>query len=62
MWQLEMEKNMEPINVNIQNSIRISGSKILYFDPLEVESKHDADYIFITHSHFDHFSLLAILE
>lgn len=57
-----MEKNMEPINVNIQNSIRISGSKILYFDPLEVESKHDADYIFITHSHFDHFSLLAILE
>ena len=46
MWQLEMEKNMEPINVNIQNSIRISGSKILYFDPLEVESKHDADYIF----------------
>ena len=57
-----MEKNMEPINVNIQNSIRISASKILYFDPLEVESKHDADYIFITHSHFDHFSLLAILE
>lgn len=53
---------MEPINVNIQNSIRISGSKILYFDPLEVESRHDADYIFITHSHFDHFSLLAILE
>ena len=53
---------MEPINVNTQSSIRISGSKILYFDPLEVESRHDADYIFITHSHFDHFSLLAILE
>ena len=53
---------MEPITVNIQNSIRIAGSKILYFDPLEIEAKHDADYIFITHSHFDHFSLLAILE
>ena len=34
----------------------------MYFDPLEVESRHDADYIFITHPHFDHFSLLAILE
>ena len=53
---------MNPINVNIQNSICIRGSKVLYFDPLEVEGKHDADYIFITHSHFDHFSLLAILE
>lgn len=53
---------MNPINVNIQNSICIRGSKVLYFDPLEVEGKHDADYIFITHPHFDHFSLLAILE
>ena len=53
---------MNPINVNIQNSICIRGSKVLYFDPLEVEGNHDADYIFITHSHFDHFSLLAILE
>ncbi len=53
---------MDPINVNIQNSICIRGSKTLYFDPLEVKATHDADYIFITHSHFDHFSLLAILE
>ena len=53
---------MEPISVNKQSSIRISGSKTLYFDPLEREEKHDADYIFITHPHFDHFSLLSILE
>lgn len=53
---------MEPIIVNKQSSIRIEGSKILYFDPLEVEALHDADYIFITHPHFDHFSLLSILE
>ncbi|MBR1748741.1 MAG: MBL fold metallo-hydrolase [Bacilli bacterium] len=50
------------IDVNKQSSIRITGSKILYFDPLEWNYKHDADYIFITHSHFDHFSLLSILE
>ncbi len=53
---------MEPIIVNKQSSIRIEGSKILYFDPLEVDALHDADYIFITHPHFDHFSLLSILE
>lgn len=50
------------IDVNKQSSIRLEGSKILYFDPLEYSYKHDADYIFITHSHFDHFSLLSILE
>ncbi len=53
---------MEPIIVNKQSSIRISGRKVIYFDPLEVEALHDADYIFITHPHFDHFSLLSILE
>lgn len=50
------------IEVNKQSSIRLFGSKIIYFDPLEWDYKHDADYIFITHSHFDHFSLLSILE
>lgn len=53
---------MEPIEVNKQSSIKISGEKNLYFDPLEVPAKHDADYIFITHPHWDHFSLLSILE
>lgn len=53
---------MEPITVNKQSSIRIESDKILYFDPLECSPMHDADYIFITHSHFDHFSLLSILE
>ncbi len=53
---------MEPIIVNKQSSIKITGEKILYFDPLEVLALHDADYIFITHPHWDHFSLLSILE
>ncbi len=53
---------MEPIELNLQSSIKLNGSKTLYFDPLEMPYKNDADYIFITHPHFDHFSLLSILE
>ncbi len=59
---MEREKIMETIEVNKQSSIKITGSKILYFDPIEVSALHDADYIFITHPHWDHFSLLSILE
>ena len=48
--------NLENITVNTQSSIRIEGSKVLYFDPFQVtEIKHDADIIFITHEHYDHF-------
>ena len=48
----------ENIEVNTQNSIRIkSGSRTIYIDPIEIsEDKHDADYILITHDHYDHFS------
>ena len=47
--------NMENISVNTQSSIRIAGSKILYFDPFHiVNAAHDADMIFVTHSHYDH--------
>lgn len=48
--------DLRHITVNTQSSIRIQGSRILYFDPFQVEnSVHDADIIFITHAHFDHF-------
>lgn len=48
--------NVNHITVNTQSSIRIEGSKILYFDPFQVENEsHDADVIFVTHEHFDHF-------
>ncbi len=50
------------IEVNCQSSIKISGFKVLYFDPLEVEKSNDADYIFITHTHYDHFSKEDILR
>lgn len=44
------------ITVNTQSSIRIEGAKVLYFDPFQVEAtSHDADIIFITHEHYDHF-------
>ncbi len=48
-----------PVNiaVNVQSSIRICGSKTLYFDPWQIEDERfDADYVFITHEHYDHFS------
>jgi len=46
----------DQIQVNTQSSIRIEGSKILYFDPFQIHSdSHDADVIFITHAHQDHF-------
>ena len=46
------------IEVNTQNSIRISSDVgIIYIDPLNIGNRpHDADYILITHDHYDHFS------
>ncbi len=48
---------MSNISINARSSIRIEGTKIIYFDPFKItEEKHDADVIFVTHEHFDHFS------
>lgn len=50
------QMDLNHITINTQNSIRIEGSEILYFDPFQIENaRHDADIIFITHEHFDHF-------
>ena len=48
----------EGISVNTQSSIRVTdGKTIVYFDPLEIPGEpHDADCVFVTHSHGDHFS------
>lgn len=47
----------EEVKVLNHSSIKISGKRILYFDPFEItEESHDADIIFITHDHFDHYS------
>ncbi len=46
------------IKVNSQSSIRIETDKVIYFDPYQIkEETHDADIIFITHDHPDHFSI-----
>ena len=48
---------MNNIFVNTRSSIKLTGSKTIYFDPLEIEgAPHDADLIFVTHEHYDHFS------
>ncbi len=42
-------------------SIKLTGDKIIYFDPYLIKEKlHDADYIFITHEHYDHYDLETI--
>lgn len=45
------------ITINAQNSIKFTGDKTVYFDPFMVtKEENDADIIFITHEHFDHYS------
>lgn len=47
----------DKITVNAQSSIRIEAEKIIYFDPFKITTAaNDADVIFITHDHPDHFS------
>lgn len=48
---------MTNISINARSSIRIEGSKNIYFDPFKISAdKHDADIIFVTHEHYDHYS------
>ena len=52
---------MNNIEVNTQSSIRLLLNKVIYFDPYKIEdSRHDADIIFITHNHYDHFDIESI--
>lgn len=52
-----MNNLIDDISV-FHSSIRINDGKIIYFDPFRIDSeKHDADLIFITHAHYDHYSI-----
>ena len=48
---------LENIQVLTHSSIKIGKNKIIYIDPFNIEKNYnDADIIFITHSHYDHYS------
>ena len=48
---------LENIEVLYHSSIRISKNKVIYIDPFKIDKNYnDADIVFITHDHFDHYS------
>ena len=45
------------IRVLYHSSIKIESDIAIYIDPFKIkEALHDADFIFITHEHYDHYS------
>lgn len=49
---------LENVDLLTHSSIRIAKDKIIYIDPFKIDKEYnDADFIFCTHSHFDHFSI-----
>ncbi|MCR5388799.1 MAG: MBL fold metallo-hydrolase [Lachnospiraceae bacterium] len=55
--------DLNNISINLHSSIRIAGAKVLYFDPFKIEvGAHDADVIFVTHEHYDHFDPSSIAK
>lgn len=57
----EYRAMIDEITINTHSSIRVSGDQVIYFDPYGItEETHDADVIFITHDHYDHFEPASI--
>lgn len=53
--------NTDNILINTQSSIKLKLNKTVYFDPFKIEKEyHDADIIFVTHNHYDHFDESSI--
>ena len=54
----QLNEILNGIAVNTQSSIRITaGGRTVYVDPLEIAGEpRDADAVFVTHAHGDHFS------
>ena len=56
-----MLKDIDNIYINCQSSIKISDGLTIYFDPYDIKEKiNNADYIFITHPHWDHLDIDSI--
>ena len=54
---------LENVSLFCHSSIKLTGSKVIYIDPYMIEKEYkDADYIFCTHGHYDHFSEEDILK
>ena len=54
-------ESLENVRVFTQSAVRIVGAAgiVAYFDPFaltDAEAAHDADYVLITHAHYDHLS------
>ena len=48
---------LDNIELLCHSSIRVNKEKIIYIDPYKIEKNYnDADLIFITHDHYDHYS------
>lgn len=48
---------LENIEVLYHSSIKINKEKVIYIDPFKINKNYnDADIIFITHEHYDHYS------
>lgn len=48
---------LENIDVLCHSSIKITRENIIYIDPFKIDKNYnDADIIFITHAHYDHYS------
>jgi L-ascorbate metabolism protein UlaG (beta-lactamase superfamily) len=53
----ENAKMLAGVKRLINATVRIERGRVIYFDPIGIDGKpQDADVIFITHSHSDHFS------
>ncbi len=54
---------LDNVEVFCHSSIKISKDRIVYFDPYNIDKEYkDADIIFITHDHFDHYDINSILK
>ena len=48
---------LENIELLCHSSIKIKEEKVIYIDPFKIDKNYnDADIIFITHDHYDHYS------
>jgi L-ascorbate metabolism protein UlaG (beta-lactamase superfamily) len=48
---------LENVEVLYHSSIKIKDNKIIYIDLFKIDKDYnDADIVFITHDHFDHYS------